>query len=70
MGTHDELLGRLELGLKRYKHGVRVDDDTRTWGTQKNSWVEMTKEELIDALVVMNSLYQQVLLNELTKENK
>jgi hypothetical protein len=29
MGTHDELLVRLELGLKRYNHGVRVDDDTR-----------------------------------------
>lgn len=40
-------------------------------GTYKGKPVEeMTKEELIDALVVMNSLYQQVLLNELTKENK
>lgn len=57
MGTHDELLGRLELGLKRYKHGVRVDDDTRTWGTQKNSWVEMTKEELLDAIIYVIADY-------------
>ena len=33
MGTRVEILGRLELGLKRYNHGVRVDDDTRMWGT-------------------------------------
>ena len=27
MGTRAEILGRLELGLKRYNHGVRVDDE-------------------------------------------
>jgi hypothetical protein len=51
MGTRDELLGRLELGLKRYKHGVRVDDDTRTWGTPTNSWIDMAREELLDAII-------------------
>ena len=51
MGTHYELLGRLELGLKRYNHGVRVDDDTRTWGTPTDSWLEMAKEELLDAII-------------------
>ena len=57
MGTHDELLGRLELGLKRYKHGVRVDDDTRTWGTPKDSWMEMAKEELLDAVIYVVADY-------------
>ena len=57
MGTHDELLGRLELGLKRYKHGVRVDDDTRTWGTPKNSWMEMAREELLDAVIYVVADY-------------
>ena len=57
MGTHDELLGRLELGLKRYNHGVRVDDDTQTWGTPKNSWMEMAKEELLDAVIYVVADY-------------
>ena len=51
MGTRVEILGRLELGLKRYNHGVRVDDDTRMWGTPKDSWMEMAKEELLDAII-------------------
>jgi ferredoxin-thioredoxin reductase catalytic subunit len=51
MGISEELLERLQLGLKRYNHGVRVDDDTRTWGTQQNSWMEMAKEELLDAII-------------------
>jgi len=37
--------------LKRYNHGVRVDDDTRTWGTPTDSWLDMAKEELLDAII-------------------
>ena len=57
MGTRDELLARLELGLKRYPHGVRVDDDTRTWGTPKDSWIDMAKEELLDAVIYVIADY-------------
>ena len=57
MGTHVEILGRLELGLKRYNHGVRVDDDTQTWGTPKDSWMEMAKEELLDAIIYVIADY-------------
>ena len=57
MGTHDDLSQRLELGLKRYNHGVRVDDDTREWGTQKNSWMEMAREELLDAVIYVMADY-------------
>jgi len=57
MGTHDDLSQRLELGLKRYNHGVRVDDDTREWGTQKNSWMEMAREELLDAVIYVIADY-------------
>ena len=57
MGTHDELLVRLELGLKRYNHGVRVDDDTREWGTPRNSWMEMAREELLDAVIYVIADY-------------
>ena len=57
MGTRVEILGRLELGLKRYNHGVRVDDDTQTWGTPKDSWMEMAKEELLDAIIYVIADY-------------
>ena len=57
MGTREKLLERLELGLKRYNHGVRVDDDTRTWGTPKDSWMEMAKEELLDAVIYVVADY-------------
>ena len=57
MGTRAEILGRLELGLKRYNHGVRVDDDTRTWGTPKDSWMEMAREELLDAVIYVVADY-------------
>ena len=51
MGVREELTERLKLGLKRYNHGVRVDDDTRTWGTPMDSWLDMAKEELLDAII-------------------
>ena len=36
---------RMELGLKRYGHGLRTGDDTRQWGTKDDSWEEMALEE-------------------------
>ena len=57
MGTRGEILERLELGLKRYNHGVRVDDDTRTWGTPKDSWIAMAREELLDSVIYVVADY-------------
>ena len=51
------LTERLELGLKRYDHGVRVNDDTRSWGTPKNSWIEMAREELLDSVIYILADY-------------
>lgn len=51
---------RMELGIKRYGHGVRVDDDTTEWGTKKNSWMEMADEELLDGLVYVTADYIRV----------
>jgi len=51
MVVREELTERLKLGLKNYNHGVRVDDDTRTWGTHTDSWLDMAKEELLDAII-------------------
>ena len=57
MGILDELTGRLELGLRKYNHGVRVDDDTRDWGTPVNSWLHMAREEFLDAMIYVAADY-------------
>ena len=55
MGTHDELLGRLELGLKRYKHGVRVDDDTPNLGNTKKFVGRDDKRRTFGCYYIRNS---------------
>ena len=47
----DLIIARLNLGRERYGHGVRVDDDTRQWGTKDNSWEEMAMEEILDCMI-------------------
>lgn len=42
---------RLDLGKERYGHGVRVDEDTRTFGTEDNDWELMALEEMLDGLI-------------------
>jgi len=42
---------RLNLGKERYGHGVRVNDDTRTFGTEENDWELMALEEMLDGLI-------------------
>ena len=53
----DELSERLAIGKERYGHGVRVDDDTTTWGTKTNSWLDMAKEEFLDAIIYLTADY-------------
>ncbi len=53
----EDIKARLELGKSKYGHGVRVNMDTTTWGTPKNSWMEMAKEEFLDALVYVAADY-------------
>jgi len=60
MGILEELTGRLELGLKKYNHGVRTDDDTRDWGTPVNSWLHMAREEFLDAMIYVAADYIRV----------
>ena len=57
MGVREELTGRLELGLRKYNHGVRVDDDTRDWDTPVNSWLYMAREEFLDAMIYVAADY-------------
>ena len=60
MGILEELTGRLELGLRKYNHGVRTDDDTRNWGTPVNSWLHMAREEFLDAMIYVAADYIRV----------
>ncbi len=60
MGLLRELTGRFELGLRKYNHGVRVDDDTRDWGTPVNSWLHMAREEFLDAMIYVAADYIRV----------
>lgn len=42
---------RMKLGKERYGHGIQLDDDTRQWGTKKDSWLEMCEEEVLDGII-------------------
>ena len=57
MTVREHVIKRLDLGRSKYGHGVRVMDDTVTWGTKKNSWLEMASEELLDAIVYVIADY-------------
>ena len=52
-----QLLDRLDIGKKRYSHGVIVDSDTREWGTPKNSWIDMAVEEFLDGIIYVVADY-------------
>jgi len=52
-----EILDRLTVGMNKYGHGVCVDDDTTSWGTKENSWMEMAREEFLDAVVYVIADY-------------
>ena len=41
---------RLEKGKEQYGHELRPLDDTTTWGTKQDSWLEMAEEEIADAI--------------------
>ncbi len=53
----DLVSARLRLGKEKYGHGVCTHKDTRTWGTPKDSWMEMAEEEFADALVYIAADY-------------
>lgn len=51
------VLERLQLGKTKYGHGVRVNDDTMTWGTKKDSWMHMAMEEFLDGIIYVIADY-------------
>lgn len=46
---------RMVIGKDRYGHGLRVNDDTRQWGTKDDSWTEMGLEEVLDLCVYLSA---------------
>ncbi len=44
---------RLEIGVKRYGHGLRHEDDTTQWGTEEDQWTEMALEEALDLTIYL-----------------
>lgn len=46
---------RMAVGVERYGHGLRHQDDTTQWGTKEDSWVEMAIEEALDLCVYLAS---------------
>lgn len=57
MRVREAVIDRMKLGKMKYGHGVRIMDDTVTWGTVKNSWLEMASEELLDAIIYVIADY-------------
>lgn len=57
MRVREAVIDRMKMGKMKYGHGVRIMDDTVTWGTIKNSWLEMASEELLDAIIYVIADY-------------
>ena len=46
---------RLELGIQKYGHGVRAQENTQNFGTHDDTWVEMALEEVLDNLIYLTA---------------
>lgn len=51
----ENILQRLKKGAVEYKHGMRVNDNTKMYGTKDNSWLEMALEEYLDGILYITS---------------
>ena len=47
----DLLIERMELGRNRYGQGIRREDDTRKFGCEDDSWLEMELQEILDGMI-------------------
>ena len=45
------LKDRMQMGIKKYMHGVRVDQNTKDFGTLDDDWELMALEEMLDGLI-------------------
>ena len=47
----DLLKKRMEMGVRKYGHGVRVAQNTQDFGTEDDDWELMALEEMLDGLI-------------------
>ena len=59
---------RLEKGKEQYGHELRPLDDTTTWGTKQDSWLEMAEEEIADAIIYLLTNYLRLVENQTADE--
>jgi len=63
------IYSRLKKGEQEYGHKIRVMDDTTTWGTKNNSWLEMAVEEIADAIIyVLTNYLRMIELNQVNEQ--
>ena len=48
MSILEKIRRRFVFGFKKYQHGITIKTDTRTLGTELDSWLEMAEQELLD----------------------
>lgn len=60
---------RLKKGEKDYGHKIQIMDDTTTWGTTNNSWLEMAVEEIADAIIYVLTHYLRLIETNQVSEN-
>ena len=42
---------RMEMGIDKYGHGVKVNQNTQDFGTKEDDWELMALEEMLDGLI-------------------
>lgn len=55
---------RMKVGQERYGHGMRINDDTKQYGTKRNSWSEMGLEEILDLVIYLSAQILRVMDEE------
>ena len=49
----ENVFKRLQFGAEKYRHGVNVDTNTKTFNTDEDSWLVMALEEALDQSVYL-----------------
>ncbi len=69
----DLLKKRLALGYRKYRHGMRIAEDTeKEYGMSTDSWLHMQLEELLDGMIYLTAatLRIQDRIEKLEKDSK
>ena len=58
----------MEMGVRKYGHGVRVDQNTQDFGTEDDDWELMALEEMLDGLIYTTASIIRYRRNKLNSE--